>query len=83
MGSYNLYKNQWCCQNQYTLNDILKGEWGFDGVVISDWGGAHDTEQAVNNGLDMEFGTFTNEQLVSLKRLRQLLPFGSFPQGNQ
>lgn len=60
MGSYNLYKNQWCCQNQYTLNDILKGEWGFDGVVISDWGGAHDTEQAVNNGLDMEFGTFTN-----------------------
>ncbi len=60
MGSYNLYRNQWCCQNQYTLNDILKGEWGFDGVVISDWGGTHDTDQAVNNGLDMEFGTYTN-----------------------
>ena len=60
MGSYNLYKNQWCCHNQYTLNDILKGEWGFDGVVVSDWGGVHDTDQAVSNGLDMEFGTYTN-----------------------
>ena len=60
MGSYNLYKDQWCCHNQYTLNDILKGEWGFDGVVVSDWGGVHDTDQAVSNGLDMEFGTYTN-----------------------
>ena len=60
MGAYNLYKDQWCCHNQYTLNDILKGEWGFDGVVVSDWGGTHDTDQAVSNGLDMEFGTYTN-----------------------
>ena len=60
MGSYNLYKNQHCCHNQYTLNQILKGDWKFDGVVVSDWGGAHDTEQAVKNGLDMEFGTWTN-----------------------
>ena len=60
MGSYNLYKGQWNCHNQYLLNDILKGEWGFDGVVISDWGGVHDTGQAITNGLDMEFGTWTN-----------------------
>jgi hypothetical protein len=60
MGSYNLYKNQHACHNQYLLNDILKGEWGFDGVVISDWGGVHDTEEAVHNGLDMEFGSWTN-----------------------
>ena len=60
MGAYNLYNDQWCCQNEYTLNGILKGEWGFDGVVISDWGGAHDTELCVKNGLDLEFGTVTN-----------------------
>ena len=60
MGSYNLYKDQHCCQNQYTLNEILKGDWQYDGVVVSDWGGAHDTEMAVKNGLDMEFGSWTD-----------------------
>ena len=60
MGSYNLYKGQHACHNQYLLNDILKGEWGFDGVVVSDWGGTHDTEQAIKNGLDLEFVSWTN-----------------------
>ena len=60
MGSYNLYKDQHACHNQYLLNDILKGEWGFDGAVVSDWGGTHDTDQAIHNGLDMEFGSWTN-----------------------
>ena len=53
MGAYNLYKGQHACHNQYLLNDILKGEWGFDGVVVSDWGGVHDTDQAIKNGLEM------------------------------
>lgn len=60
MGAYNLYKNQHNCHNQYLLNDILKRDWKFDGVVVSDWGGVHNTEQAVTNGLDMEFGTWTD-----------------------
>lgn len=60
MGSYNLYKGQHGCHNQYLLNDILKGEWGFDGVVVSDWGGVHDTMESITNGLDMEFGSWTN-----------------------
>ena len=60
MGAYNLYKNQHNCHNNILLNGILKKEWGFDGVVISDWGGAHNTEEAITNGLDLEFGSWTN-----------------------
>ena len=60
MGAYNLYKNQHNCHNDILLNKILKQEWGFDGVVISDWGGAHSTEEAITNGLDLEFGTWTD-----------------------
>lgn len=60
MGSYNLYKNEHCCHNSVTINKILKGEWGFDGVLISDWGGVSDTDQAIHNGVDLEFGTGTN-----------------------
>lgn len=59
MGSYNQYKNQHCCHNEY-LNKILKEEWAWDGAFITDWGGCHDTEQAVKNGLDLEMGTYTN-----------------------
>lgn len=60
MASYNLYQKQHVCHNQRLLNDILKGEWGFDGAVVSDWGGVHDTEEAIHNGMDMEFGSWTN-----------------------
>ncbi len=60
MGAYNLYKNQHNCHNEIMLNKILKTDWGYDGVVVSDWGGAHDTDQAVKYGLDMEFGTWTD-----------------------
>ena len=60
MGAYNLYQNQHNCHNTTMLNKILKHDWGFDGVVISDWGGCHDTEEAIKNGLDLEFGSWTD-----------------------
>ena len=43
MGAYNQFRGLHCCENDYLLNQILKSEWGFKGLVMSDWGGAHDT----------------------------------------
>lgn len=60
MGAYNKIWGRYCCHNQRLLNDILRGEWGFDGAVITDWGGAHDTKEAALNGLDIEMGSYTN-----------------------
>ena len=60
MGAYNLYKNQHNCHNDIMLNQILKHDWQYDGVVVSDWGGCHDTEEAITNGLDIEFGSWTD-----------------------
>ncbi|PZU04795.1 MAG: glycosyl hydrolase, partial [Chryseobacterium sp.] len=45
MGAYDMYKGQYASQNQYLLNDILKGEWKYKGVVVSDWGAVNNTEQ--------------------------------------
>ena len=60
MGSYNKIRGQHACHNDLTLNKILKGDWKFDGCVITDWGGAHDTYEAAVNGLDIEMGSYTN-----------------------
>lgn len=60
MGSYNKIRGQHACHNDLMLNKILKGDWKFDGVVITDWGGAHDTREAALNGLDLEMGSYTN-----------------------
>jgi len=60
MGAYNLYKDQHNCHNDVMLNQILKRDWQYDGVVVSDWGGCHDTEEAIKNGLDLEFGSWTD-----------------------
>ena len=60
MGAYNRYGRQHCCHNERLLNEILRGEWGFDGVVVSDWGGVHSTREAALYGLDVEMGTGTN-----------------------
>ena len=63
MGSYNLWKNVHCCHNDELLNGILKKEWGWDGALVSDWGGTTNTDEAVHGGLDIEMGTFTDGKL--------------------
>lgn len=60
MGSYNKIRGQHACHSDLLLQKILKGEWKFDGAVITDWGGAHDTREAALNGLDIEMGSYTN-----------------------
>lgn len=60
MGAYNKIRGEHCCHSNFLLNKILKQDWKFDGVVVSDWGGVHNTDEAVNNGLDIEMGTYTN-----------------------
>jgi beta-glucosidase len=57
MGAYNKFRGQHACENDYLLNKVLKGEWGFKGLVMSDWSGTHDTRQAALSGLDLEMGT--------------------------
>ena len=65
MGSYNLYNGQFNCHNHRLLCEILKGEWGFDGVVVSDWGGCRNDDEPITNGLDIEMGTGTDGQFSS------------------
>jgi len=60
MGSYNKVRGEHACQNELLLNKILKNDWKFDGCVITDWGGAHDTKEAALKGLDIEMGSWTN-----------------------
>ncbi|HTE01443.1 MAG TPA: glycoside hydrolase family 3 C-terminal domain-containing protein, partial [Mucilaginibacter sp.] len=57
MSAYNKLRGVYCSENDYLLNKILRGEWKFKGIVISDWGGTHSTVMAANNGLDLEMGS--------------------------
>lgn len=60
MGAYNQFRGQHTTHHERLINGILKGEWGFDGVLVSDWGSAHDTREAALYGLDIEMGTGTD-----------------------
>lgn len=80
MGAYNQFRGQHCCENDLLLNKILKGEWGFQGLVMSDWGGAHDTKEAVLNGLDLEMGSNgPYDSYYLARRFREGLANGTYP----
>ena len=67
MGAYNQFRGQYCCHNELLVNKILKGDWAFDGILVTDWGATHDTKQAALYGLDIEMGTGTDGLTSSLK----------------
>jgi len=68
MASYNHYKGRHVAQDTILTKRILKDEWGFDGAVISDWGAVHDTEQVIESGMDLEFGSWSDEMLLGKKK---------------
>jgi beta-glucosidase len=57
MGSYNKFRGTYATENAYLMKTILKDEWGFNGLVMSDWGSVHNTMDALRNGTDLEMGT--------------------------
>lgn len=60
MGAYNQLRGNFCCQSHFLLREILRDQWHYEGVVISDWGAVHDTEGAALNGLDIEMNVTTD-----------------------
>jgi beta-glucosidase len=58
MCGFNKFRGDFCCENSYVINDIIKGEFGFKGIVISDWAAIFNTEKAAKAGLDIELGTY-------------------------
>jgi beta-glucosidase len=57
MPAYNKINGWWCSENDFLLNQVLRHEWGFAGMAISDWGGTHTTVHSIKNGLDVEMPT--------------------------
>jgi beta-glucosidase len=81
MSAYNKFRGQYCSENDYLLNKILKGEWGFKGLVMSDWNGTHSTRGPVLNGLDLEMGTEISpyDRFFLAGAFREGLKSGEFP----
>jgi len=77
MSAYNKINGYWCSENDFLLDKVLKTEWGFKGVVISDWGGTHHTVAAANAGLDVEMGSSgPNDQWYFAKPLIAAVKIG-------
>ena len=77
MGAYNRYNGEHCCESKTLLNHILREEWKFDGMVVSDWGGVHLTKEAATSGLDLEMSVTDNfEEYCMAKPLKKAVENG-------
>ena len=61
MAAYNKFRGEFCAENNYLVRKILRNEWGFDGVYLTDWGAAHSTVPSMEAGLDLEMGTLIDK----------------------
>ncbi|MDO5154953.1 MAG: glycoside hydrolase family 3 C-terminal domain-containing protein [Eubacteriales bacterium] len=81
MGAYNKLYGRHCCHSDYLLDDVLRKDWGYDGVVISDWGGVHDTIEAANTSLDIEMSVFSNfDEYIMANPLKEKVQNGEVPE---
>lgn len=80
MGAYNKLNGQHCCENKVLLGDILRKKWSYDGVVISDWGGVHDTKAAAESELDLEMSVTDNfDEYCMARPLKEAVLNGDIP----
>jgi beta-glucosidase len=80
MCSYNLVNGEWACQNPWLINKVLKGDWGYKGFVMSDWGAMHDTVKDALNGLDQEAGVQHPRDYVYRDKLKAAIADGRVPE---
>ena len=76
MCAYNQINSVYCSENKWLLTDVLRGEWGFDGVVMTDWGAVHDRTAGIRAGLDLEM---PGDTAICRKWILDALKDGSLP----
>ncbi|MCH5260427.1 MAG: glycoside hydrolase family 3 C-terminal domain-containing protein [Lachnospiraceae bacterium] len=77
MAAYNKVNGYHCCENKDLLDVVLRGEWGYDGAVISDWGGVHKTKEAAECSLDLEMSVFPDfDEYLLANPLKELIEKG-------
>ena len=81
MGAYNRFRGEHCCESKLLLNEILRKQWNYDGVVISDWGAVHKTKEAAESGLDIEMSVTNNfDEYCMAEPLKKAVEKGELPE---
>lgn len=81
MGAYNQLYGTHCCHSDFLLRRVLREEWDYDGVVISDWGGVHDTEEAAYAPIDIEMSVYNNfDEYYMAEPLKEKIQNGEIPE---
>ena len=79
MSAYNKVNGDWAGENDFLLNQVLKGDWSYPGWVMSDWGGCHSTAKAALAGLDQESGEQLDKQVYFGALLKAAIEQGRVP----